>query len=46
MLILHQVKLMTSNGFGIVLILLDKIEEGYEHKLKEDLNESTGKNCK
>ena len=27
MFILHQLKLMTSNGFGILLILLEKIEE-------------------
>ena len=27
MLILHQIKLMTSNGFCILLILLEKIEE-------------------
>ena len=27
MLILHQIKLMTSNGFGILLILLEKIDE-------------------
>ena len=39
MLILHQVKLMTSNGFGIWLILLEKIEARKEHKLEEVLNE-------
>ena len=40
MLILHQVKLMTSNGFSIPLILLEKIEERYEHKLEEVLKET------
>ena len=26
MLILHQIKLMTSNGFGILLILVERIK--------------------
>ena len=29
MRILHQFKLMTSNGFGILLILVERIEERY-----------------
>ena len=40
MLILHQIKLMTSNGFSVALILLAMIEEIYEHKLEEILKET------
>lgn len=40
MLILHQVNLMTSNGFSIPLILLENIEERYEHKLEQVLKET------
>ena len=30
MLILHQIKLMTSNGFGILLILVERIKRDIE----------------
>ena len=32
--ILHQFKLMTSNGFGMPLISFARIEEGYSANLK------------
>ena len=41
MFILHQVKLMTSNGSSIPLILLEMIKEKYKHKLEEILKEAT-----
>ena len=31
---------MTSNGFSIPLLLLEMIEERYEHKLEEVLKET------
>ena len=40
MLILHQAKLMTSNGSSIQLILLEMIKERYEHTLEEMLQET------
>ena len=40
MLILHQVKLMTSNGSSIPLILLEMIKERYKHKLEEIMKEA------
>ena len=39
-LILHQIKFMTSNRSSIQIILLEKIEERYEHKLEEVLKET------
>ena len=41
MLILHQIKLMTSDGFGILLILLEKIEER-NSATWEGINGTTG----
>ena len=38
MLILHQIKLMTSNGFGILLILVERIKRDIS-KLKNVFNE-------
>ena len=38
MRILHQLKLMTSNGFGILLILLEGLKEIW-HKLEKVFNE-------
>ena len=39
MLILHQIKLMASNGFGILLILVEKIKIDIAQNLRKDFNE-------
>ena len=39
MLILHQIKLMTSNGFGMQLIIVEKGLRGMWRKTLESLHE-------
>ena len=42
MRILHQFKLMTSNGFGILLILVERIKRDIAHAW-EGLQRATGR---
>lgn len=41
MCILHQFELMTSNGFSILLILVERIEIDIAQNLRKDFNESS-----